>query len=59
MTDSWLPDMVLDVKTDRQYLIDFYNGFGFRVKCKSVNHYYDDSDRFIMRRQVAASRSSH
>lgn len=51
LAEAWMSDMVLDVKTDRPYLLDFYNGFGFRMEGKSANHYCDDSDRFIMRRR--------
>ena len=43
-------DIVLDVKTDRPYLIRFYKEFGFGIKRLSVDHYHDDSDRFIMTR---------
>ena len=58
LAEAWMSDMIFDVKTDRPYLIDFYNGFGFLTESKSVNHYYDDSDRFIMRRRATASTSS-
>ena len=58
LAEAWMSDMILDVKTDRPHLIDFYNGFGFLTEGKSVNHYYDDSDRFIMRRRATASTSS-
>ena len=43
-------DMVLDVKTDRPHLVKFYEGFGFETERRSSDHYYDDSDRFIMKR---------
>lgn len=43
-------DMMLDVKTDRPHLVRFYNGFGFEIERLSSDHYYDDSDRFIMKR---------
>ena len=40
--------MILDVKTDRQYLVEFYERHGFKLDKTSVNHYHDNSDRFIM-----------
>ncbi len=40
--------MILDVKTDRPYLVEFYKKHGFVLDALSVGHYYDDSDRFIM-----------
>ena len=46
-------DIILDVKTDRPYLVEFYNEFGFNVERRLFDHYYDDSDRFIMKRTVS------
>ncbi len=46
--------MVLDVKTDRPYLVKFYERHGFRLDKLSTDHYYDDSDRLIMVRDAQA-----
>ena len=51
MDVAWFQDMILDVKTDRPHLIDFYNMWGFETVRHSVDHYSDDSDRFIMVRK--------
>ena len=52
MDVAWYDDMVLDVKTDRPHLLKFYGALGFEVQHHSVDHYHDDSDRFIMVRQA-------
>ena len=44
--------MMLDVKTDRPFLVQFYERHGFKLDKTSVNHYHDDSDRFIMVRDA-------
>ena len=49
---AWQEDMILDVKTDRPHLLAFYESFGFRNVKLSKDHYYDDSDRFLMVRDV-------
>lgn len=46
-------DVVLDVKADRPYLVEYYKGFGFSLERLSSDHYYDGSDRFIMRRAAS------
>lgn len=51
--DAWLPNMVLDVKTDRPYLIKFYQSMGFELTDRLVNHYGDSEDRFYMERFAA------
>ncbi len=43
-------DIVLDVKTDRPHLVEFYQERGFKKEKTSVGHYYDGSDRFIMQK---------
>ena len=53
---AWFQDMILDVKTDRPHLIDFYNMWGFETVSHSVDHYSDDSDRFIMVRKPTRAR---
>ena len=53
MDVAWHGDMILDVKTDRPHLIGFYNAWGFEKRSLSVDHYSDDSDRFIMVRQAS------
>ena len=40
--------MVLTVVTDKPYLVVFYESFGFKIIKKSINHYQDNTDRFIM-----------
>ena len=52
---AWFKDMMLDVKTDRPHLIDFYNMLGFETVRHSVDHYSDDSDRFIMVRKSSSA----
>ena len=44
-------DIILDVKTDRPYLLKFYLDRGFKKEQLSVGHYYDGSDRFIMQKR--------
>ena len=51
--DAWLHDMVLDVKTDRPYLVEFYRSFGFEITDRSTNHYGDDEDRFYMEKSAS------
>ena len=48
MSVAWHGEMILDVKTDRPHLTKFYAALGFAKQSRSVNHYQDDSDRFIM-----------
>lgn len=40
--------MMLTVVTDKPYLVEFYESFGFKIIKKSINHYNDNSDRFVM-----------
>lgn len=56
MRDAWHQNMVLDVKTDRPHLLEFYESFGFKTECRSHNHYGDGEDRFIMRRRASGRR---
>ena len=44
--------MVLDVKTDRPYLVEFYRRHGFEIAGTSRNHYGDGEDRFMMVRRA-------
>lgn len=53
MRDAWHQTMVLDVKTDRPHLLEFYKSFGFKTEGRSHNHYGDGEDRFIMRRRAS------
>lgn len=39
---------VLDVKTEKRYLISFYEKEGFRIARKEANYYLDGSARVIM-----------
>ena len=50
--DAWLHDMVLDVNTNRPYLVEFYRSMGFKVIGRSVDHYGDGEDRFHMERNA-------
>ena len=52
LENAWLRDMVLDVKTDRPYLVKFYGSFGFEITGRSANHYGDGEDRFHMERKA-------
>lgn len=38
----------LDVKTDREHLVDFYGKHGFRRKKLMKNYYEDETDRYIL-----------
>lgn len=38
----------LDVKTDRQFLVDFYGKQGFKLKKLVKNYYHDGSDRYLL-----------
>lgn len=40
--------VVLDVKTDRSFLLDFYARFGFVVSARMPNYYNDGSDRLLL-----------
>ena len=44
--------LVLDVKTDRPYLVEFYRRHGFELVGMSRNHYGDGEDRFMMVRRA-------
>ena len=44
--------MVLGVKTDRPYLVEFYRRHGFEPVGTSRNHYGDGEDRFMMVRRA-------
>ena len=46
--------MILDVKTDRPYLVRFYEKHGFKIDKLSTDHYYDGTDRLIMVRATRA-----
>ena len=50
---AWYDDMILDVKTDRPHLLKFYGALGFERQYRSVDHYHDESDRFIMVRRAS------
>ena len=52
MSVAWHDDMILDVKTDRPHLMKFYASLGFVKQYHSVDHYRDDSDRFILVRKA-------
>ena len=49
---AWYDEIILDVKTDRPYLIKFYETLGFKKIHHSRNHYLDNSDRFMMKRNA-------
>ena len=40
----------LDVKTDRQFVLDFYKKHGFIVKKLKRNYYRDGTDRYLLLR---------
>lgn len=40
--------IMLTVVTDKPHLVEFYESFGFKIIKKSINHYQDNTDRFIM-----------
>ena len=44
--------MVLGVKTDRPYLVEFYRLHGFEIVGTARNHYGDGEDRFMMVRRA-------
>ena len=46
--------MILDIKTDRPYLVKFYERHGFKLDKLSTDHYYDNTDRLIMVRDAPA-----
>lgn len=48
--DMWLHDVILDVRTDRPYLVEFYHSLGFEITGHSINHYGDSEDRFHMKK---------
>lgn len=43
--------ILLDVKTDRKFLMDFYREHGFVIKKFNKNYYRDGTDRYIMLRR--------
>lgn len=47
---AWYGEIILDVKTDRPHLLEFYGSLGFAKRYRSRNHYLDGSDRFILSR---------
>lgn len=47
---AWHGEIILDVKTDRPHLLEFYGSLGFEKRYRSRNHYRDGSDRFILAR---------
>ena len=49
--------VLLDVKTDRPYLLDFYGKFGFKKKQLIPNYYHDGTDRFLLVRRRPSSRT--
>jgi ribosomal protein S18 acetylase RimI-like enzyme len=38
----------LDIKTNRRFLMDFYNKHGFKLHKLEKNYYYDGSDRYLL-----------
>ena len=44
--------VLLDVKTDRPYLLDFYGKFGFEKQTLLKDHYRDGTDRFLLTRKA-------
>ena len=52
---AWCDEMVLNVKTDRPHLLEFYGMWGFTKQHVSRNHHRDDSDRFILARDGRAA----
>ena len=44
--------VLLDVKTDRPYLVEFYGKFGFRKRKRMANYYDDGTDRFLLVRDA-------
>ena len=44
--------LVLDIKTGRPYLVEFYRRHGFELVGTSRNHYGDGEDRFMMVRRA-------
>jgi ribosomal-protein-alanine N-acetyltransferase len=40
--------IILDVKTDKKYLLDFYGKHDFRVKKLMRNYYRDGTDRYLL-----------
>lgn len=48
---AWYDEIILDVKTDRPHLLEFYGSLGFAKRYRSRDHYGDGSDRFILVRK--------
>lgn len=48
---SWHDEIMLDVKTDRPHLLEFYGSLGFAKRRLSRDHYGDGSDRLILVRK--------
>jgi ribosomal protein S18 acetylase RimI-like enzyme len=44
-------EVLLDVKTDRKSLLEFYHRFGFEVKRRRKNYYRDGTDRYLLVRK--------
>ncbi len=40
--------IILDIKTNRKFLVDFYGKHGFKLKKLAKNYYYDGSDRYLL-----------
>ena len=49
---AWYGEIILDVKTDRPHLLEFYGSPEFMKRHTSSNHYRDGSDRFILVRST-------
>ena len=48
---AWHNEIILDVKTDRPHLLEFYGSLGFAKRYRHRNYYRDGSDRFILARR--------
>lgn len=40
--------ILLDVKTDREFLLEFYAKYGFKIHKYMKNYYWDGTDRYLM-----------